>query len=75
MRAVDIITKKRNGGELTRDEIEFFIHGYAEGEIPDYQASAWAMAIFFQGMSARETTDLTLSIVRFGRETRFIQSG
>ena len=66
MRAVNIITKKRDGGELTRDEIEFFIQGYAGGEIPDYQASAWAMAVFFKGMTARETTDLTLAIVDSG---------
>ena len=66
MRAVDIITKKRDGGELTKAEIEFFIQGYTAGEIPDYQASAWAMAVFFQGMSPRETTDLTLAIVGSG---------
>jgi pyrimidine-nucleoside phosphorylase len=68
MRAVNIITKKRDGGELTRDEIEFFIQGYARGEIPDYQASAWAMAVFFKGMTARETTDLTLAIVDSGEK-------
>ncbi len=68
MRAVNIITKKRDGGELTRDEIKFFIQGYARGEIPDYQASAWAMAVFFKGMTARETTDLTLAIVDSGEK-------
>jgi len=68
MRAVNIITKKRDGGELTRDEIEFFIQGYARDEIPDYQASAWAMAVFFKGMTARETTDLTLAIVDSGEK-------
>jgi len=66
MRAVDIITKKRDGGELTKQEIDFFIRGFTKGEIPDYQASAWAMAIYFQGMTARETTDLTLAIVDSG---------
>ena len=66
MRAVDIITKKRDGDELSKEEIEFFIKGYTRGEIPDYQASAWTMAIFFQGMTARETTDLTLAIVDSG---------
>jgi pyrimidine-nucleoside phosphorylase len=66
MRAVDIITKKRDGGELTREEINFFIQGYAQGDIPDYQASAWAMAVFFQGMSPQETTDLTLAMVASG---------
>jgi pyrimidine-nucleoside phosphorylase len=66
MRAVDIIAKKRDGGELTRDEIAFFIQGYARGEIPDYQAAAWLMAICWQGMSRRETTDLTLEIAHSG---------
>jgi len=66
MRAVDIITKKRDGEELTRGEIEFFIEGYTRGEIPDYQASAWAMAVYFQGMTAQETTDLTLAMVASG---------
>ncbi len=45
MRAVDIIAKKRDGGELTRDEIAFFVQGYTRGEIPDYQAAAWLMTI------------------------------
>jgi pyrimidine-nucleoside phosphorylase len=66
MRAVDIIIKKRDGGELSMDEINFFIQGYARGDIPDYQASALTMAIFFKGMTARETTDLTLAIVASG---------
>ena len=48
MRATDIIIKKRDGGELSQAEIEFFIQGYANGEIPDYQAAALAMAIYFQ---------------------------
>jgi pyrimidine-nucleoside phosphorylase len=66
MRAVDIITKKRDGGELSRDEIEFFVRGLATGEIPDYQAAAWAMAVFFQGMTARETAALTLAMAHSG---------
>jgi pyrimidine-nucleoside phosphorylase len=66
MRAVDIIVKKRDGGELTRDEIEFFVQGLTRGEIPDYQAAAWAMAVFFRGMTARETADLTLAMARSG---------
>lgn len=66
MRAVDIITKKRDGEELSREEINFFIQGYARGDIPDYQASALAMAVFFRGMTSKETTDLTLSIVSSG---------
>lgn len=66
MRAVDIIAKKRDGGELTREEIDFFIQGYNSGEIPDYQASAWAMAVVFKGMTPRETTDLTLAMANSG---------
>lgn len=67
MRAVDIIIKKRDGLELSREEIEFFIQGFARGEIPDYQASAWAMAVLFRGMSLREITDLTLAMAASGR--------
>ncbi|MDR3192374.1 MAG: thymidine phosphorylase [Treponema sp.] len=59
MRAVDIIMKKRDGQELSRDEIAFLISGYVAGEIPDYQISAWAMAVFFRGMSPAETGALT----------------
>lgn len=66
MRAVDIIIKKRDREELTRDEIEFFIQGYGKGEIPDYQAAAWAMAVVLNGMTPRETTDLTLAIAGSG---------
>jgi pyrimidine-nucleoside phosphorylase len=66
MRAVDVIVKKRDGFELSREEIDFFIGGFARGEIPDYQASAWAMALLFQGMSARETADLTNALIESG---------
>ncbi len=66
MRAVDIITRKRDGGELTRAEIEFFIQGLTSGDIPDYQVAAWAMAVYYQGMTARETTDLTLAMAHSG---------
>ena len=66
MRPVDIIIKKRDRQELTRSEIEFFIQGYTQGVIPDYQASAWAMAIFLNGMSLREITDLTLAMANSG---------
>ncbi len=55
----DIILKKRNGGALTREEIAFFISGYVDGSIPDYQASALCMAIYFQGMNEDETVALT----------------
>jgi pyrimidine-nucleoside phosphorylase len=66
MRAVDIIIKKRDGGHLDKVEIYYFIQAYTNGEIPDYQASALAMAIFFKGMTPQETTDLTLAIVASG---------
>lgn len=66
MRAVDIIIKKRDGKELTREEIEFFVNGFTRGEIPDYQVAAFAMAVLLQGMSERETTDLTLAMARSG---------
>ena len=66
MRAVDIIIKKRDGEELTGEEIKFFIDGFTRGEIPDYQASAWAMAVLLRGMNERETTDLTMSMAHSG---------
>lgn len=66
MRTVDIIIKKRDGLELSREEIEFFVRGFTAGEIPDYQAAAWAMAVLLRGMTPRETTDLTLAMVRSG---------
>jgi pyrimidine-nucleoside phosphorylase len=68
MRAVDIITKKRDGGELTQEEITFFIEGFVNKEIADYQASAWAMAVYFQGMSPREATFLTQAMVASGEQ-------
>ncbi len=66
MRAVDIIINKRDGHELSTREIQFFVDGYTRGEIPDYQAAAWAMAVLLKGMSARETTDLTLAMANSG---------
>jgi pyrimidine-nucleoside phosphorylase len=66
MRVVDIIIKKRDGGELTTEEIALFVHSYTRGEIPDYQASAWLMAVYLQGMTDRETRDLTLEMARSG---------
>lgn len=59
MNALDIILKKRNGGELSDDEIRYFVNGYTKGEIPDYQASALTMAIYFRGMTKAETFSLT----------------
>jgi pyrimidine-nucleoside phosphorylase len=67
MRAVDIIIKKREKGELTREEINFFVHGFVTGDIPDYQVSAWAMAVVLNDMTAQETTDLTLAMVNSGQ--------
>ncbi len=67
MRAVDIIIKKRDKGELTQEELNFFMQGFVTGDISDYQVSAWAMAVLLNGMTAQETTDLTLSMVLSGR--------
>ncbi len=66
MRMVDLIEKKRNGGALNSDEIRFFVNGYVDGSIPDYQASAMLMAIWFNGMNKEETTELTLTMVDSG---------
>ena len=66
MRAVDLIHKKREGGELSREEIELFVKGYVRGDVPDYQASALAMAIFFRGMTAAETLALTEAMMASG---------
>jgi pyrimidine-nucleoside phosphorylase len=66
MRAVDIIMNKRAGKELSREEISFLIGGYVAAEIPDYQISAWAMAVFFQGMTPAETAALTEVMLRSG---------
>jgi len=66
MNPVNIIVKKRDGDRLTAQEIRYFIKGYVAGQIPDYQAAALAMAIYFQGMSAQETADLTLAMAASG---------
>ncbi|WLD91898.1 pyrimidine-nucleoside phosphorylase [Alkalihalobacillus sp. AL-G] len=66
MRMVDIIQKKRNGKELSDEEINFFINGYTNDEIPDYQVSALMMAIYFQGMTPTETATLTQAMVNSG---------
>ncbi|MBO8176673.1 MAG: pyrimidine-nucleoside phosphorylase [Bacillus sp. (in: Bacteria)] len=66
MRMVDLIEKKRDGHELTTEEIQFIIKGYTEGTIPDYQMSAFTMAVFFQGMTERERADLTMAMVESG---------
>lgn len=66
MRMYDIIKNKRDGGKLSKEEIDFFVKGYTAGEIPDYQASALCMAIYFRGMDDEETTNLTLAIAASG---------
>lgn len=66
MRAYDVILNKREGKELTEEEIRFFIERYTEGKIPDYQASAWAMAVFFCGMTSKETAYLTSAMAESG---------
>lgn len=71
MRMYDIIKKKRDGGELSTEEIRFFIEKYTKGEIPDYQAAALCMAIYFRGMSDRETCDLTFAVRDSGEKLDF----
>uniref|UniRef100_UPI004057C60A pyrimidine-nucleoside phosphorylase n=1 Tax=Acetatifactor sp. TaxID=1872090 RepID=UPI004057C60A len=66
MRMYDVIMKKRNGGELTKPEIDFFVEGYTKGEIPDYQVSALMMAIYFQKMTEDETLYLTMAMANSG---------
>ncbi|MFS1512272.1 pyrimidine-nucleoside phosphorylase [Chengkuizengella sp. SCS-71B] len=66
MRMVDLISKKREGLSLSRDEIQYIIKGYTDGTIPDYQMSAWAMAVFFQGLDAKETSELTMEMACSG---------
>lgn len=66
MRMVDVIEKKRDGYELSKEEINFTIHGYTNDQIPDYQMSAFAMAIFFQGMTQQERVHLTVAMVNSG---------
>lgn len=66
MRMVDMIAKKRDGKELTPEEIQFVVNGYVSNEIPDYQMSAFLMAVYFQGMSHAETAQLTLAMASSG---------
>src|SRR5216684_6616725 len=68
MQAVDLIRKKRDGNTLTTEEIDWFISEYMRDHIQDYQVSAWLMAIYWRGMDARETGDLTLAMARSGEE-------
>ncbi|SDL22136.1 pyrimidine-nucleoside phosphorylase [Kandleria vitulina] len=66
MRMVDLIEKKKNGEALSKDEIHFIIDGYVKGDIPDYQMSAWMMAVYFKGMTAEEIATLTLEMMHSG---------
>jgi pyrimidine-nucleoside phosphorylase len=66
MRTIDLILKKRDGEELSKLEIEWFVQNFTSGNIPDYQIAAMSMAIFFRGMTARETTDLTIAMANSG---------
>ena len=66
MLAYDVILKKRNGNPLTEEELNFMVGGYVRGEIPDYQVAAFLMAVYFQGMTDRETSDLTMLMAHSG---------
>ena len=68
MRAVDLIQKKRDGQELSSSEIKWLVEGYVAGIVPDYQMSAFAMAVYFKGMTTREISDLTMNMVKTGQE-------
>ena len=66
MRAVDLILKKKNGGVMSKPEIEWLVDGFVKGKVPDYQMAAWMMAVCFQGMSPQETGALTDVMMRSG---------
>jgi pyrimidine-nucleoside phosphorylase len=66
MQTIELIKKKQNGQHLTREELAFLVSGFCNGRIPDYQISAWLMAVFFQGMSTEETVDLTIEMANSG---------
>ncbi|MEJ2751337.1 MAG: thymidine phosphorylase [Chloroflexota bacterium] len=68
MNITDVIISKRDGGELSTEQINYFINAYTAGEIPDYQAAALLMAIYLNGMNRRETVDLTLAMARSGAQ-------
>ncbi|TJX16268.1 pyrimidine-nucleoside phosphorylase [Tissierella creatinini] len=68
MRVVDLIEKKKLGLELNQEEIDFLINGYVGGDIPDYQMSAFLMAVYFKGMTSQETANLTMSFVNSGHQ-------
>ena len=75
LRAVEIIEKKRDGKRLSAEEIAFFVDGFTRGEIPDYQMSAFLMAVLLRGMDPRETTELTMAMVRSGERLDLSEFG
>jgi pyrimidine-nucleoside phosphorylase len=68
MRAIDIIARKRDGMALNAEEIDFFVQGFTQGTLPDYQAAAWLMAVFLRDMDRQETIDLTMAMARSGKQ-------
>src|SRR5579871_2006084 len=75
IRAIDVIRKKREGGELTQAEIESLVNGYTRGEVPDYQVSAWLMAVLLKGLTRAETAALTDTMLRSGEVLDFSDLG
>src|SRR3712207_8829875 len=71
MHVPTLIERKRDGAELSAEEIGYLVSAFTRGEIPEYQMSAWAMAVLFRGMNARETTDLTLAMMESGRTLEY----
>src|SRR5579875_1441192 len=70
MQVGELIRRKRDGEALSAEEIDWFIQHYTQEEIADYQAAAWLMAVYLRGMTAQETTDLTLSMARSGEQLK-----
>ena len=74
MRAYDVIKKKRDGEELTEEEIKFFVKGLTNGDVADYQAAAFCMAVYFRGMTERETAFLTFAVRDSGEKADFFRN-
>jgi pyrimidine-nucleoside phosphorylase len=72
---VELIEKKKNGYPLTREEIRFIVQGYVQGIIPDYQVSAWTMAVYFKGMTVQETAELTMAMAESGDQLKLSLPG
>lgn len=66
MRMYDLIVKKKRGGVMSEAELKYIVDGFTKGEIPEEQMSAWLMAVWFRGMTAQETTDLTMAMLHSG---------